>query len=96
MPGVYQLANEEKRIVYIGQSATDVPNRIRQHLSRPGCVRENAHYWRYEYSRVPRAREAELISAYGKSSGGQLPPCNRATPLERSPEERAKELFSAP
>src|SRR5690625_1778366 len=95
MPGVYQLADEEKRIIYIGQSATDVPNRLRQHLSRRGCVAERAAYWRYEYSRVPQAREAELIAAYRGANGGELPPCNRATPLERDAARRAAERFGA-
>jgi len=34
MPGVYELADEDKSIIYIGQSKTDVPNRIRQHLQK--------------------------------------------------------------
>ena len=79
MPGVYELADAEKRTIYIGQSARDVPNRLRQHLSRPSCVRGRACYWRYEYSRVPQADEAEL------------PPCNRATPQLRDAQRRYAE-----
>lgn len=94
MPGVYQLADQDKRIIYIGQSATDVPNRLRQHLARGGCVADNAAYWRYEYSRVPQAREAELLAAY-QNHHGQLPACNRATPLQRDARRRAVERFGA-
>lgn len=94
MPGVYQVADAEKQIIYIGQSATDVPNRLRQHLSRAGCVAEAARYWRYEYSRVPQAREAELLAAY-EAEHGHLPPCNTARPLVRDAGRRATELFGS-
>lgn len=94
-PGVYELADEDKRVIYVGQSAVDVPNRIRQHLSRPCCVAERAAFWRYEHSRVPQAREAELLSDYRAAHGGNLPPCNRATPLVRDTGRRAAELFAS-
>lgn len=93
MPGVYELADAEKRIIYIGQSATDVPNRLRQHLARGGCVAQEAAYWRYAYSRVPQADEAELLAAY-LAEHGELPRCNRATPLTRDARRRAAELFA--
>ena len=76
-PGVYELADAEKRVIYIGQSATDVPNRLRQHLSRHGCIRERAVYWRREYSRVPKAAEADLLAAHLRLFG-EPPACNRA------------------
>ena len=88
MPGVYELADADKRVLYIGQSATDVPNRVRQHL-RGGnpCVAERAVYWRYAYSRVPQAAEAELIARY-RARHGDLPPCNKATPTPRDATRR--------
>lgn len=85
MPGVYELADEAKRVIYIGQSAKDVPNRIRQHLAgRSGapCIAERAAYWRYRYARVPQAEEAALLAAF-KERFGALPLCNRAAPLQR-------------
>ena len=93
MPGVYELANEDKLVVYIGQSARDVPNRIRQHLTRPGCVRENARYWRYAYSRVPQADEASLLEEYRQQNEGRVPPCNTAKPLTRDSKRRFAERF---
>jgi predicted GIY-YIG superfamily endonuclease len=90
MPGVYELADEAKRVVYIGQSAKDVPNRIRQHLTgRSGatCVAERAVYWRYRYARVPQAEEAALLATF-KSRFGTLPLCNRAAPLPRGASRR--------
>jgi hypothetical protein len=83
MPGVYELANEHKEVIYIGQSLTDVPNRIRQHLQKNGCIAAQLCYWRYLYSRVPQASEAQLIAAY-IGAHRDLPPCNRATPRLRS------------
>lgn len=90
MPGVYELADAHKKVIYIGQSAQDVPNRLRQHLARPGCVRDNAVYWRYRYSRVPRAEEAALIAAF-ETRHGVLPSCNRAVPRERDAHSRYTE-----
>lgn len=82
MPGVYELADEEKVTIYLGQSARDVPNRIRQHLARGGCIAERAVHWRMAYSRVPQADEAELIAEHARRHG-EPPPCNGATPLRR-------------
>lgn len=93
MPGVYELADEDKLVIYIGQSARDVPNRIRQHLAKPGPIREAASYWRYAYSRVPQAEEARLLADYRQANDGNLPPCNSATPLERDSARRVVERF---
>ena len=89
-PGVYELADAERRTIYIGQSARDVPNRIRQHLSKGGCVAERVAYWRSAYSRVPQAEEAELIAAY-LARHGETPPCNRAEPRRRDASRRYRE-----
>jgi excinuclease UvrABC nuclease subunit len=83
LPGVYELADADKRLIYIGQSARDVPNRIRQHLQKNACVAENIAYWRYRYSRVPQAEEAALLTTY-RQRHDALPPCNRATPRMRT------------
>jgi hypothetical protein len=86
-PGIYELADENKTLIYIGQSATDVPNRIRQHLEKNECVAERLVYWRYQYSRVPQADEAKHIDLYVERFG-ELPPCNRATPKARDAARR--------
>ena len=90
MPGVYELADAHKRVIYIGQSARDVPNRLRQHLARRGCVAERALYWRYRYSRVPQAEEAALLGEYVVRHG-DLPECNSASPRRRDPLARYRE-----
>jgi len=95
MPGVYELADEDKNVIYIGQSARDVPNRIRQHLANNARVKQAVQFWRYTYSRVPQAEEASLLAAYRAANGGSLPPCNRATPLERDGPRRFTERFAA-
>ena len=87
MPGVYELANGERQTVYIGQSLKDVPNRIRQHLSKRGCTAERTTYWRYAYSRVPQADEAAHIAAY-RARHGDVPLCNRAAPQLRGARRR--------
>lgn len=93
MPGVYEIADEQRSVIYIGQSARDVPNRLRQHLARPGCIAERAAYWRYRYSRVPQAEEAELLAEHVRRVG-ELPCCNRRSQLERDPQRRIRERFS--
>lgn len=89
-PGVYELADTQRRTVYIGQSARDVPTRIRQHLSAGGCIAEHAAFWRMAPSRVPEADEAEAIAAH-RDRHGDVPPCNRATPRRRGARRRWSE-----
>lgn len=93
MPGVYQLADEQRRVIYIGQSATDVPNRLRQHLAAGGEVAGLAAYWRMAFSRVPQALEAELLAEHLLRHGAP-PLCNRAKPLERDARRRYAERSS--
>ena len=92
-PGVYELADAERRVVYIGQSAGDVPGRLRQHLAAGGCVAERAAFWRMRASRVPRADEAALLASY-VARHGEIPPCNRARPLARDARRRYAERSS--
>lgn len=94
MPGVYELADELKRVIYIGMSARDVPGRLRQHLSRPGAIRDQAVWWRFEASRVPQAREAQLLAQY-RERYGCLPQCNTGKPRERDVQRRYRELSSS-
>lgn len=93
MPGVYELADEQRHTIYVGQSARDVPNRLRQHLASGGCVAATAAFWRYRYSRVPQADEAALLAEYRRRHG-HLPECNRQSPLERDARRRIRERFS--
>lgn len=93
MPGVYELADAERCVIYIGQSATDVPNRLRQHLARPGCIRERAVFWRCRHSLVPQAEEAALLAAH-EIRHGALPACNRARPRPRDASQRWRERSS--
>jgi hypothetical protein len=90
MPGIYELADAEKTLIYIGQSAKDVPNRIRQHLERQTCIKERVIFWRYSYSRIPQADEAKHLEQF-KNTSGDLPLCNRAKPLVRDSKRRYQE-----
>ena len=86
-PGIYELADEHKNLIYIGQSAKDAPNRIRQHLAKNSCIKEKGVYWRALYSRVPQADEAKHINLYLQKHG-TLPRCNAATPKLRDLQRR--------
>jgi hypothetical protein len=87
MPGVYELADADRSVIYIGQSATDVPNRLRQHLARGGCVAERAVWWRWRHSLVPQAEEADLLAAFVVRHG-RVPDCNEALPRQRDARRR--------
>lgn len=90
LPGLYEIADAEKRTIYIGQSARDVPTRIAQHLRTGGCVAQRAAYWRMSESRVPQADEADAIAAH-QARHGRLPACNEATPRRRDAGRRWRE-----
>lgn len=92
-PGVYEVADADRRVVYIGQSATDVPQRLRQHLAAGGCVAVHAAFWRMAASRVPQADEARLLAEHAARTG-ELPACNRARPLPRDARRRYAERSS--
>lgn len=93
MPGVYEVADANKNVIYIGQSARDVPNRLRQHLARSECIMTKGCFWRYSYSRVPQAEEARLLTQYQSENEG-LPSCNRGKPLDRNARRRYVERSS--
>lgn len=90
LPGVYEIADVAKRTIYVGQSARDVPNRVRQHLAAGGCVATHGAWWRMMTSRVPQADEAELIAAHA-ARHAELPLCNEATPQRRNAARRWRE-----
>lgn len=90
MPGVYEIADAEKRTIYIGQSSRDVPGRIRQHLAAGGCVAEHGAWWRMAASRVPQADEADLLATFRDRHGDQ-PHCNEARPRQRDATRRWRE-----
>jgi hypothetical protein len=89
---VYEIADVDKRVIYVGQSAVDVPNRLRQHLAASGCVAERAAFWRSAYSRVPQADEAALLATH-RDRHGDVPDCNRAVPKLRDASRRRTERF---
>jgi GTPase len=82
LPGVYELADADKRVVYIGQSATDVPNRLRQHLAAGGCVAERAAFWRMARAacRRPTRRACSRRTRRGTAAAALQP---RATAAAR-------------
>lgn len=87
---MYEIADAERRTIYVGQSGRDVPTRIRQHLAAGGCVAEHAAYWRTAESRVPQAEEADLLARH-LARHGALPACNDATPRTRDAQRRYRE-----
>ena len=89
-PGVYEVADEKKQVIYVGQSARDVPTRLRQHLAAGSCVADDGVFWRMAFSRVPQADEAELIAVHLRRFG-TVPSCNEATPTQRDAMRRWRE-----
>ncbi len=75
-PGVYELGNPGKNVIFIGSSAK-VRTALLEHLGEsPGsCIRRYATRYRVEYISTHRKREEELFAEHTKQHG-KLPRCN--------------------
>lgn len=79
-PGVYQFANADNAIVYIG-SSNEIRRRLKEHLSEDakGCIKKNAAKYRIEYradyKTAERAYYDEFVRSYKRA-----PQCNDVRP----------------
>jgi hypothetical protein len=95
--GVYQLADEEGRLLYIGMAGAREPFGLRGRLLRhfdpaqePNpVIRQGARCFRYEVNLQYTSRWLELLGRY-LAQQGQLPPANQAAPWELPPSFRKK------
>lgn len=75
-PGVYELGNPGKNVVFIGRSSK-VRSSLIEHLGESvgSCLRRYATRYRVEYTPTFRKREEELFAEHVKLHG-KLPRCN--------------------
>ena len=75
-PGVYELGNPGKNVVFIG-SGRQVRNLLLRHLDEPAgsCIRRLAARYRIEYTPDFKKREEELFQEHVRLHG-KLPRCS--------------------
>jgi len=75
-PGVYELANREETVIYIG-SASNVRLRLQQRLREPtgSCIGRHAVFARVEYTAAFKTREQNLRKLFRDVFGAD-PLCN--------------------
>jgi len=81
--GVYELADRNDTIIYIGRAkGGNLRNRLRTHANERvnECIREKAVYFRYMVTKAHRREEKTLFSVYKAKHGGKIPPCNTIDP----------------
>lgn len=78
-PGVYELGNPAKNVIYIG-SSSNVRGSLLEHLRAQSgsCIHRFVTRYRVEYTKDYGAREEALFADHLKTHG-RLPRCNDRT-----------------
>ena len=77
-PGVYELYDENKTLIYIGESKNmkkRLQNYLDSNFAENPCNRDTKWFKR-EYNYNHKEREQELLDEYKKAHNGKLPKCN--------------------
>lgn len=84
--GVYEVADEEGRVIYIGNAGGrelfGIRGRIMRHFSpeEPNpAIRGRAHRYHYEVTSMWLSRWVEMLGRYREDHGGRLPEGNEAS-----------------
>ena len=77
--GVYQIADAEGRILFIGEAGARAPFGLRSELQREASERGPGHQFRVEVNQQYRTRWFELLMVH-KADHGSLPPDNEKNP----------------
>jgi hypothetical protein len=77
--GVYQVADAQGTILYIGQAGARSPFGLRSELQREASARGVGHQFRVEVNQQYRTRWFELLMVYKADHGG-LPVDNAKNP----------------
>ncbi len=77
--GVYQVADADAAILYIGQAGARAPFGLRSELQRELTERGPGHQFRVEVNQQYRTRWFELLMVHQADHGG-LPPDNAKNP----------------
>lgn len=81
--GVYELGNENKTVIYIGQaSGGRLRERIGDHVNESvnECIKMYAVFFRYRTTRAYIEAERELFREYKERHSGKIPSCNTQDP----------------
>ena len=84
--GVYQLADSNKIVIYIGRAkGGNLRARLRTHANERvnDCIHKTAVYFRYIVTRAHRREEKTAFVEYKAEHNGEIPLCNTIDPSLR-------------
>ena len=84
--GVYELADGDKVVIYIGRAkGGNLRNRLRTHARERvnECIRTGAVHFRCAVTKAHRRDEKALFAEYKAAHDGEIPRCNTIDPSLR-------------
>lgn len=79
-PGVFEIANLVRTVLFIGAAPCDLATTIREAVVSPRLM-SRSHCIRFELADDAEARAGRLLAAYRQAHGGLAPYAHRSDPL---------------
>jgi hypothetical protein len=81
-PGVYELANLVRTVVFIGAAGDNLSDALTQHMNAPATLHPHFGrlYFRYAPLEQPEGAQAALLEAYRASHSGAFPAAQMTRP----------------
>jgi hypothetical protein len=81
-PGVYELANLVRTVVFIGAAGENLSDALTQHMNTPATMHGHVGrlYFRFAPLEAPEGVQTELIEAFRASHSGAFPAAQMTQP----------------
>jgi hypothetical protein len=91
-PGVYELANLVRTVLFIGAAQDNLGSELKSILDTPGAslIGRSRLYFRFHATDDAELTQAELLEEYRQRHGGALPPAQSTTPPPPPPRRHLK------